>query len=44
MVDDRAEVRKRLEDLHAKEFAKCFAKQPQQWFKPGTVYGYAIVF
>ena len=28
MLDERAEVRKRLEDLHAKEFAKCLAKHP----------------
>ena len=35
MLDERAEVRKRLEDLHAKEFAKILAKHPEQSFKPG---------
>ena len=35
MLDERAEVRKRLEDLHAKEFAKFLAKHPEQSFKPG---------
>ena len=35
MFDERAEVRKRLQDLHAKEFAKFLAKHPEQWFKPG---------
>ena len=29
------EVRKRLEDLHAKEFAKFLAKHPEQSLKPG---------
>ena len=36
MLDKRAEVRKRLEDLHAKEFAKSLAKHPEQSFKPGN--------
>ena len=35
MLDERAEVRKRLEDRHAKEFAKFLAKHPEQSFKPG---------
>ena len=35
MLDEHAEVRKRLEDLHAKEFAKFWAKHPEQSFKPG---------
>ena len=35
MLDERAEVRKRLEDPHAKEFAKILAKHPEQLFKPG---------
>ena len=35
MLDERAEARKRLEDLHAKEFAKSLAKHPEQLFKPG---------
>ena len=35
MLDERAEVRKHLEDLHAKEFAKFLAKHPEQSFKPG---------
>ena len=35
MFDERAEVGKRLEDLHVKEFAKPLAKHPEQWFKPG---------
>ena len=35
MLDERAEVRKRLEDLHAKEFAKFLAKHPEQSFMPG---------
>ena len=34
MLDERAEVRKRLEDLHAKELAKFLAKHPEQLFKP----------
>ena len=34
-LDERAEVRKRLEDLHAKEFAKFLAKHPEQSFMPG---------
>ena len=34
MLDERAEVRKPLDDLHAKEFAKFLAKRPQQSFKP----------
>ena len=35
MLDERAEVRKRLEDLHAKGFAKFLAKHLEQSFKPG---------
>ena len=35
MFNERAEVRKRLEDLHAKQFAKFLAKHPEQSFKPG---------
>ena len=35
MLDERAEVRKRLQDLHAKEFAKFLAKHPEQSFMPG---------
>ena len=35
MLDERAEVRKRLEDLQAEEFAKFLAKDPEQSFKPG---------
>ena len=35
MLDEGAEVRKRLEDLHTKEFAKFLAKHPGQSFKPG---------
>ena len=35
MLDERVKVRKRLEDLHAKELAKCLAKHPEQSFKPG---------
>ena len=35
MLDERAEVQKRLEDLHAKEFAKFLAKHPEQSFEPG---------
>ena len=35
MLDERAEVQKRLEDLHAKEFAKFLAKHVEQSFKPG---------
>ena len=35
MLDKRAEVQKRLEDLHAKEFAKILAKHPEQSFEPG---------
>ena len=35
MLDERAEVRMRLEDLHGKEFAKSSAKYPEQSFKPG---------
>ena len=35
MLDERAEVQKRLEDLHAKEFAKFLAKHLEQSFKPG---------
>ena len=35
MLDERAEGRKRLKDLHAKEFAKSLAKHPEQSFKPG---------
>ena len=35
MLDERAGVRKRLEGLHAKEFAKFLAKHPEQLFKPG---------
>ena len=35
MLDERAEVRKPLEDLHAKQFAKCLSKHPEQSFKPG---------
>ena len=36
MLHERAEIRKRLEDLHAKEFAKFLAKHPEQSFKPGN--------
>ena len=35
MLDERAEVRKRLEELHAKEFVKFLAKHPEQSSKPG---------
>ena len=35
MLDKHAEVRKRLEDFHAKEFAIFLAKHPEQSFKPG---------
>ena len=35
ILDERAEVRKRLEDLHTKEFAKLLAKHPEQSLKPG---------
>ena len=35
MLDRRAEVQKRPQDLHAKEFAKFLAKHPEQSFKPG---------
>ena len=35
MLDECAEVRKRLEDLNAKEFAKLLAEHPEQSFKPG---------
>ena len=35
MLDERAEVRKRLEDLNAKEFTKFLAKHQEQLFKPG---------
>ena len=34
MLDERAEVRKRLEDVHAKEVAKILAKHREQSFKP----------
>ena len=35
MLEERAEVRKRLEDLHAKKFAKFLTPHPEQSFKPG---------
>ena len=35
MLDERAEVRKRLEDLHAKEFAEFIARHLEQSLKPG---------
>ena len=35
ILDEPAAVGKRLEDLHAKEFAKVLAKHPVQSFKPG---------
>ena len=35
MLDECAEVRKRPSDLHAKEFARFFAKHPEQSFKLG---------
>ena len=36
MLDKGAEVRRRLEDLHAKQFAKFLAKHLEQSFKPGA--------
>ena len=35
MFDERAEVQKCLEDLHAKDFANLLAKDAEQSFKPG---------
>ena len=35
MLDERAEVLKPLEDLHASDFARILAKHPEQLFKPG---------
>ena len=37
MLDARAEVQKRLEDLHAKDFAKFLAKHPEHLLKPGVL-------
>ena len=37
MLDARAEVQKRLEGLHAKEFAKFLAKHSEQLLKPGVL-------
>ena len=36
-MDESAEFRKRLEGLHAKEFAKFLANHPEQSFKPGDL-------
>ena len=35
MLDERAEVGKRLEDVHAKHFAKILAKHLEHSFTPG---------